>query len=79
MTYEKDLENPQHNPSYLGDGAYVSSPPDGTAIWTDREENGRNWIILGDQEMTELIHYLEQTRNLKITVDKLEENETDHE
>jgi hypothetical protein len=51
------------NAIYLGDGVYAKFEPEACelTLWTDRQENGRNWLVLGPAEQSNLIVWMQRT------------------
>lgn len=47
------------NEIYLGDGVYAKLDGNEIELWTERTENGRNWIVLGRAEVSNLMVFLQ--------------------
>jgi hypothetical protein len=74
VTYLPAPEPPsKENSLYVGDGVYIKAENSIDSalvtencyewtIWTEREENGMNWITLGRHEMDALIRVYNQTK-----------------
>lgn len=58
--------------TYLGDGAHAEF--DGFA-WTVSAErsNGLNYVVLGDSELRSFIKFVEETANVKITIERVDD------
>jgi hypothetical protein len=56
MTHDGSFQ--MDNPIYLGDGVYAKFEHSELMLWTDRQENGRNWLVLGPRELESLLHWL---------------------
>lgn len=54
------------NPLYLGDGVYAKFENSELMLWTDRQENGRNWLILGPAELSNLLAFLQATNGTEL-------------
>ncbi len=55
------------NEIYLGDGVYAKFDGFGVELWTERSENGRNWLVLEPREFEALQRFWnEQHKNLTI-------------
>lgn len=57
---------------YLGDGLYASYDGFSITLRAPRSE-GNHWVALEPAVLQALIHYVEQVRGVKITVEKKEE------
>lgn len=49
--------------TYIGDGVYARTINGGILLWTDRQENGRNWLVLGPSEQSHLIAFMHRANN----------------
>lgn len=54
------MEAPLEPKIYVGDGVYAEVDNDGIRLYTDREDNGRNWIVLEPWMVKALVRFCEQ-------------------
>lgn len=52
------------NETYIGDGVYARFDGYAVELWTDRSENGRNWIVLEPAEFNALSRFWKQVHEI---------------
>lgn len=56
----------QQEETYIGDGVYASFDGYAVTLWTQRQENGRNWLTLEPREFDALVKFFQKVTQQEI-------------